>query len=45
VRSAIGSADDTLRLCFLYAHPDLTSSSAVALTLRAVGGLTTGRSP
>ena len=38
---AIPSADDTLRLYFLCAHPDLTSSSAVALTLRAVGGLTT----
>ena len=35
------SADDTLRLYFLCAHPDLTASSAVALTLRAVGGLTT----
>src|ERR1700736_5715780 len=38
---AIPSADDTLRLYFLCAHPDLTSSSAVALTLRAVGGLST----
>src|ERR1700716_984412 len=38
---AIPSADDTLRLYFLCARPDLTSSSAVALTLRAVGGLTT----
>ncbi len=38
---AVPSADDTLRLYFLCAHPDLTSSSAVALTLRAVGGLTT----
>jgi predicted RNA polymerase sigma factor len=38
---AIPSADDTLRLYFLCAHPDLTSTSAVALTLRAVGGLTT----
>src|SRR5256884_5573210 len=38
---AIPSADDTLRLYFLCAHPDLTSSSAVALTLRALGGLTT----
>src|SRR5438874_10323761 len=38
---AIPSADDTLRLYFLCAHPDLTSSSAVALTLRSVGGLTT----
>jgi len=35
------SADDTLHLYFLCAHPDLTPSSAVALTLRAVGGLTT----
>jgi predicted RNA polymerase sigma factor len=35
------AADDTLGLYFLCAHPDLTSSSAVALTLRAVGGLTT----
>ncbi|WP_371681063.1 RNA polymerase sigma factor [Streptomyces sp. NBC_01276] len=34
-------ADDTLWLYFLCAHPALTSSSAVALTLRAVGGLTT----
>jgi RNA polymerase sigma factor (sigma-70 family) len=35
------ASDDTLRLYFLCAHPSLTSSSAVALTLRAVGGLTT----
>ncbi|QRY44291.1 RNA polymerase subunit sigma-24 [Mycolicibacterium boenickei] len=35
------AADDTLQLYFLCAHPSLTSSSAVALTLRAVGGLTT----
>lgn len=34
-------ADDTLRLYFLCAHPSLSSASAVALTLRAVGGLTT----
>jgi predicted RNA polymerase sigma factor len=34
-------ADDTLELYFLCAHPALTSASAVALTLRAVGGLTT----
>jgi RNA polymerase sigma factor (sigma-70 family) len=38
---AVPSDDDTLRLYFLCAHPELTSSSAVALTLRAVGGLTT----
>jgi RNA polymerase sigma factor (sigma-70 family) len=35
------SADDTLRVFFLCAHPALTPASAVALTLRAVGGLTT----
>ena len=35
------SLDDTLRLYFLCAHPSLTPASAVALTLRAVGGLTT----
>ncbi len=34
-------ADDTLQLYFLCAHPSLTPTSAVALTLRAVGGLTT----
>jgi predicted RNA polymerase sigma factor len=33
--------DDTLALYFLCAHPSLTPASAVALTLRAVGGLTT----
>ncbi|NLU70473.1 DUF6596 domain-containing protein [Streptomyces sp. HNM0574] len=36
-----GAADDTLSLYFLCAHPSLTPASAVALTLRAVGGLTT----
>ncbi|MFD0690089.1 RNA polymerase sigma factor [Actinomadura fibrosa] len=35
------AADDTLRLFFLCAHPTLPQASAVALTLRAVGGLTT----
>ena len=35
------AADDTLQLYFLCAHPSLTPTSAVALTLRAVGGLTT----
>src|SRR5207237_5549628 len=35
------AADDTLRLYFLCAHPTLTPGAAVALTLRAVGGLTT----
>jgi len=35
------ATDDTLRLYFLCAHPALPQDSAVALTLRAVGGLTT----
>ncbi|GAB2942710.1 RNA polymerase sigma factor [Nonomuraea fastidiosa] len=35
------AVDDTLWLYFLCAHPSLSPSSAVALTLRAVGGLTT----
>ncbi|GAB3839960.1 RNA polymerase sigma factor [Dactylosporangium cerinum] len=35
------ATDDTLRLYFLCAHPTLPSAAAVALTLRAVGGLTT----
>ncbi|GAA4858981.1 RNA polymerase sigma factor [Kitasatospora terrestris] len=34
--------DDTLTLLFLCCHPALTRASAVALTLRSVGGLTTG---
>jgi RNA polymerase sigma factor (sigma-70 family) len=38
---SVPSADETLQLYFLCAHPSLTPSSAVALTLRAVGGLTT----
>ncbi len=33
--------DDTLVLLFMCCHPVLTRSSAIALTLRAVGGLTT----
>jgi RNA polymerase sigma factor (sigma-70 family) len=35
-------SDDTLGLLFMCCHPALTRSSAIALTLRAVGGLTTG---
>jgi predicted RNA polymerase sigma factor len=35
------AADDTLHLYFLCAHPSLSPASAVALTLRAVGGLST----
>ena len=34
-------ADDTLTLFFLCAHPALSPASQLALTLRAVGGLTT----
>ncbi len=33
--------DDTLNLLFMCCHPSLTPASAIALTLRAVGGLTT----
>jgi len=33
--------EDTLILLFMCCHPALTPSSAIALTLRAVGGLTT----
>jgi RNA polymerase sigma factor (sigma-70 family) len=33
--------DDTLALLFMCCHPALSSSSAIALTLRAIGGLTT----
>ncbi len=33
--------DDTMRLLFLCCHPALTPASAIALTLRAAGGLTT----
>ncbi|MBC8072784.1 MAG: RNA polymerase sigma factor [Deltaproteobacteria bacterium] len=33
--------DDTLLLLFMCCHPALTQPSAIALTLRAVGGLTT----
>lgn len=41
VSGSVPGVDDTLQLYFLCAHPSLTPSSAVALTLRAVGGLTT----
>ncbi|MCW2717436.1 MAG: polymerase subunit sigma-24 [Pseudonocardia sp.] len=36
-----GDRDDTLLLLFLCCHPDLPPPSQLALTLRAVGGLTT----
>ncbi|WP_225802488.1 RNA polymerase sigma factor [Streptomyces sp. NK15101] len=35
--------DDSLSLLFLCCHPDLSPSSRIALTLRAVGGLTTAQ--
>jgi predicted RNA polymerase sigma factor len=34
--------DDSLALLFMCCHPSLTPPSAIALTLRSVGGLTTG---
>ncbi|GIH28959.1 RNA polymerase sigma24 factor [Acrocarpospora phusangensis] len=36
-----GDSDDTLILLFLCCHPSLSPASQIALTLRAVGGLTT----
>jgi RNA polymerase sigma factor (sigma-70 family) len=36
-------ADDTLALIFMCCRPELSPASAIALTLRAVGGLTTGQ--
>jgi len=38
---AVPEVDDTLALLFLCCHPELTAPSQVALTLRALGGLTT----
>ncbi|MFE4695179.1 RNA polymerase sigma factor [Streptomyces sp. NPDC056749] len=35
------AADDTLTLLFLCCHPELSPAAQIALTLRAVGGLTT----
>ncbi|MEO3926777.1 sigma-70 family RNA polymerase sigma factor [Micromonosporaceae bacterium B7E4] len=37
----VPDTDDTLVLLFLCCHPTLTPASQIALTLRAVGGLTT----
>jgi len=37
----VEEVDDTLTLLFLCCHPSLTPASQVALTLRAVGGLST----
>jgi Predicted RNA polymerase sigma factor containing a TPR repeat domain len=43
VEAPAADHDDTLLLLFLCCHPSLTHPSAVALTLRAVGGLTTAQ--
>ena len=40
-RELVGAQDDTLTLLFLCCHPSLSVPSQLALTLRAVGGLTT----
>ncbi|MFC3447870.1 RNA polymerase sigma factor [Amycolatopsis speibonae] len=40
--STVSDSDDTLTLLFLCSHPSLSAPSQLALTLRAVGGLTTG---
>ena len=37
----VSDRDDTLIVLFMCCHPALTPASAIALTLRAVGGLTT----
>jgi RNA polymerase sigma factor (sigma-70 family) len=37
----VADTDDTLVLLFLCCHPSLSAASQIALTLRAVGGLTT----
>jgi RNA polymerase sigma factor (sigma-70 family) len=42
-RHAQAEADDTLVLLFLCCHPALSPPSQLALTLRAVGGLTTAQ--
>jgi RNA polymerase sigma factor (sigma-70 family) len=41
VRGQLTAHDDTLTLLFLCCHPSLSAPSQLALTLRAVGGLTT----
>src|SRR5689334_23347517 len=41
VPEGVPDTDDTLVLLFLCCHPALTAASQTALTLRAVGGLTT----
>jgi RNA polymerase sigma factor (sigma-70 family) len=41
VHAEVSARDDTLTLLFLCCHPSLSAPSQLALTLRAVGGLTT----
>jgi RNA polymerase sigma factor (sigma-70 family) len=41
--SAVADRDDTLALLFMCCHGSLTPASQIALTLRAVGGLTTAQ--
>jgi RNA polymerase sigma factor (sigma-70 family) len=41
VHTELAARDDTLTLLFLCCHPSLSQPSQLALTLRAVGGLTT----
>ncbi|MFK4083599.1 RNA polymerase sigma factor [Kribbella sp. NPDC020789] len=41
--SELAGQDDTLTLLFLCCHPALSPASQIALTLRAVGGLTTAQ--
>jgi len=41
VQGLVSEQDDTLKLLFLCCHPSLSVPSQLALTLRAVGGLTT----
>jgi RNA polymerase sigma factor (sigma-70 family) len=41
LRASLPDRDDTLMLLFLCCHPSLSVPSQLALTLRAVGGLTT----
>jgi RNA polymerase sigma factor (sigma-70 family) len=41
VPGEVSAQDDTLTLLFLCCHPSLSAPSQLALTLRAVGGLTT----
>ncbi|UUV34324.1 sigma-70 family RNA polymerase sigma factor [Amycolatopsis roodepoortensis] len=40
--ATVSDSDDTLTVLFLCCHPSLSPPSQLALTLRAVGGLTTG---